>query len=117
MRGPISTCFLTCSIARSPLNTTAPGTTAGLASVARSEVATRELGGASFFGQPANTSEKDKRNKTITKLSIRTRKAKRKNAGDLLLTRGKRAPLWNATTCHRFVLGSMMRESWRLERP
>ncbi len=105
------------------MNTAAPGTTAGLASVVRSEVATRELGGASFFGQPANTSEKDKRNKAITKLFIRARKAKRngsllginrklhrnrgkrKNLRELLLTPGKRAPLWNPMTCHRFCPG------------
>src|SRR6266511_3082604 len=76
MRGPISTCFLTCSIASSPLNTAAPGTTAGLASVVRSEVATRELGGASFFGQPANTSEKDKEKKAIISFFFRPRKRK-----------------------------------------
>src|SRR5882724_2092842 len=77
MRGPISTCFFTCSIARSPLNATASGTTAGFASPARSEVAMRAFGGGLFLGQPVNPIENVKRNKAIAKLFKRPRKAKR----------------------------------------
>src|SRR5512132_4037465 len=77
MRGPISTCFFTCSIARSPLNATAPGTAAGLTSSARFEVATRTLGAFSFFGQPVNTSDKVRRHKAFAKSFRRARERKR----------------------------------------
>src|SRR5258705_194965 len=44
-------------MARSPLNATAPGTTAGLTSLERSAVPIRALGGLSSFGQPVEKNE------------------------------------------------------------
>src|SRR5687767_11606508 len=51
MRGPTSTCFLTWSIARSPLNPTAAGTIAAGVGDGEATLIRELVGRSSFFGQ------------------------------------------------------------------
>src|SRR5688572_21239024 len=76
-RGPISTCLRTWSIARSPLNATAPGTIAAVGdSAGRSETPIRGLGRLSFFGQPASSGGKLSRQSASARLATYLRGAR-----------------------------------------
>jgi len=118
MRGPNSSCFFTCSMARSPLKATAPGTT-GLSRFSL-VVATLTAGGLSSFGQAVSNSPATRRLAAaqilrnwihteflfalcISSASYTVCRLKRKNTSTrsvgFSLECGDLSPLWSAATC------------------